>query len=117
MCTFRVDWIEWQGKKYCLDDVVFCGFKDERPQFGKINEIIMIISHVFLVLSIYITNGIDRHYNSILIEKSPNLDLKHLTEDSAFSMFKQHTFETHLLHSCKPGEYHIVSKYFLSNLN
>ena len=109
MYIFRVDWIEWQGKRYCIDDVVFCGFEDEKPKFGKINGIITIKSQVFLALSIFVTKGTDHHHNSIIIETSPNLDVKQLTKDSSL-MCKQHS-------SCKPGEYHIVTKYFLSNLS
>ena len=32
-------------------------------------------------------------------------------------MSKQHSVETHSLRSCKPGTFHIVTKYFYSNLS
>ena len=113
MCIARVDWIEWLGKRYCIDDIVFCGFEDEKPKFGKIDKIITIKSQVFFALTIFVTKGTDHHHNSILIETSPSRELKQLTEDSAL-VCKQHSFQTHSLDSNKPGEYHIVTKYFLS---
>jgi len=113
---YRVDWIEWQGNKYCVDDVVLYGFENEKPKFGKINGIITLMSQIFFALNAYVTIGTDRHHNSILIEKSAELFLVHLTEDSIL-MGKQHSFETHVLRSYRPGIYHIVTKYFLFNLN
>lgn len=117
MCImYRVDWIEWQANKYCVDDVIWCGFEDELPKFGKINGIIMMMSRIFLTLNLYVTKGIDRHHNSFLVESSTKLLLEPLTEDSAF-MGKQHSLKTHSLQSCEPGTFYIVTKYFLSNLS
>lgn len=76
----------------------------------------MMMSQVFLALNLYVTKGIDRHHNTLLVENSANLFLEHLTEDSVM-MGKQHSVETHSLRSCEPGTFHIVTKYFYSNLS
>ena len=113
---FRVDWIEWQGSKYCLDDVIWCGYKDELPKFGKLNDIIIMASEVFFTLNIFVTQGIDRHHNSFLVKKSSELILEHFTNDIKW-VGKQHSLETHSLRSSEPGILHIVTKYFLFNLS
>ena len=105
-----------QGNKYCVNDIILVGFKDELPQFGKINGIIMMMSHMFFALNLFVTKGADRHHNSFVVQKSAQFLLKHVTEDSVW-MGKQHSLQTHQLHSCIPGTFHIVTKYFLiSNL-
>ena len=115
-CTlFRVDWIEMQGNKYCVDDVIWVGFEDELPKFGKIYGIILMMSHMFFTLNLYITKRTDHHHNSFLVQKSAKCILKQVTEDSVW-MGKQHSLETHQLSSCEPGTFHIVTKYFISNL-
>ena len=113
---FRVDWIELQGNKYCLDDVIWCGYEDELPKFGKLNGIITVASQVFFALSIFFTKGIDRHHNCFLVETSSELLLEHFTQDSKW-FGKQHALETHSLRSSEPGTLHIVTKYFLFNLS
>ncbi|XP_065892573.1 uncharacterized protein [Dysidea avara] len=111
----RVDWIRMQGNKYCVDDVIWVGFEDELPKFGKIYGIILMMSHMFFTLNLYITKGTDHHHNSFLVQKSAKCILKQVTEDSVW-MGKQHSLETHQLSSCEPGTFHIVTKYFISNL-
>ena len=113
---FRVDWIEWQGNKYCLDDVIWCGYEDELPKFGKLNGIIIMASQVFFALNIFVTKGTDRHHNSFLVKKSSQLILEHFTQDSKW-IGKQHSLETHSLRSSEPGTLHIVTKYILFNLS
>jgi len=112
---FRVDWIEMQGNKYYVNDVIWVGFEDELPQFGKINGIILMMSHIFFTLTLYVTKGFDRHHNSFIVQKSSRYILRYVMEDSVW-MGKQHSLETHRLSSCEPGTFHIVTKYFLSNL-
>jgi len=112
----RVDWIQWQGNKYCVDDVIWCGQKDELPRFGQLIGILVVKSSVFFALKFYKTKGIHRHYNSILIENSPEkFHLELLTEDHEW-IGKQHSLVTHSLSSCNPGTYHVVMKYFLTDL-
>ena len=79
---FMVDWIEWQGNKYCLDDVIWCGYEDELPKFGKLNDIIIMASQVFFPLNIFVTKGTDHHHNSFLVERSSKLILEHFTQAS-----------------------------------
>jgi len=112
---YRVDWIKWHGNKYYIDDVIWCGHEKELPKFGKINEIIVISSNIFLALNLYITRRADHHHKSIFVEKSTKVVVEHLKESNVW-MSKQHSVETHSLRSCEPGTFHIVTKYFLSNL-
>ena len=85
--------------------MIWCGFKDKLPKFGKIIGIIMIMSQVHVFS--YVTKGTDCHHNSLSVEKSAELLLEHLTKDSEI-MSKQHSVETHSLRSCEPGTFHIV---------
>ena len=96
--------------------MIWCGYEEELPKFGKLVGILFVKSLAFIALNHYVTKGIDRHYNSIVIEKSTKLHLEILTEDSQW-IGKQHSIETHALQSCRPGTFHIVSKYFLSCLS
>ena len=116
MHIFRVDWIEWQGNMYCLDDVIWCGYEDELPKFGKLNGVIIMTAQIFFALNIYITKGTDRHHTSFLVEKSSKLLLEHLTQDTQW-IGKQHSLKMHSLRSSEPRTFHIVTKYFLYNLS
>ena len=69
---YRVEWIGLQGNKYCIDDVIWCGQEDELPKFGKLIGILIVKSLVFFALNFYKTKGIDRHHNSILVERLPS---------------------------------------------
>ena len=48
-CVYSVDWIEFQGSKYCLGDVIWCGHEEELPKFGKLIKILLVMSQVFLL--------------------------------------------------------------------
>ena len=96
--------------------MIWCGYEEELPKFGKLFGILFVMSHLFFALNLYETKGIDRHHSSIVVEKSSKLHLEIVTEDSQW-IGKQHSIETHALRSCKTGTFHIVTKYFLSHLS
>ena len=102
-----------QGSKYSCGDVIWCGYQqDELPEFGKLCDIMKIQSQVFFNLNLYVTNGIDRHYNSFVIESTTNMTVKLISDDTEF-IGKLHSLETHSLRSSQPGTFHIVIKYFI----
>ena len=110
---FRFDWIELQGNKYSCGDVIWCGYQDDGlPEFGKICDIIRIRSHLFFNLNLYVTNGIDHHHNSCVIEPTTNMTVKPINDDTEF-IGKLHSLEIHSLRSSQPRTLHIVIKYFI----
>ena len=89
---FRFDWIELQGNKYSCGDVIWCGYQhDGLPEFGKLCDIMRIRSQVFFNLNLYVTNEIDRHYNSYVIEPTTNTTAKLINDDTEF-IEKLHSF-------------------------
>jgi len=115
--VYRVDWIEWQGNKYCVDDIIWCGQEDELPKFGKLIGILIVNSSIFFALNFYVTKGTDRHHKSIVVEISTSkFHLEPITEESQW-IGKQHSFVTHTLPSSKPGTCHVVTKYILTDLS
>ena len=111
--TFRVDWIELQGVKYHLGDFVWCGYQEELPQFGKLAEIFLIDSKTYFCLHTYSTRGINRHYNSYVIDSDSiqNKLIKHISCDDEPSN-RLISFQGHSLR-LSSGTFYIVSKYFI----
>ena len=102
-----------QGNKYSSGDVIWCGYQhDGLPEFGKLCDIMRIRSQVFFNLNLYVTNGIDRHYNGYMIEPTTNMTVKLINDDTEF-IGKLHSLETHSLRSSQPRTLHIVIKYFI----
>ena len=88
---------------------MWCGYQEDLPQFGKIIDIIVIESKVFFCFCLYVTKGIDRHYNSFMIEPTENKTVKHLSCNDERLL----SFYAHSLGSTMSGTLHIVSKYFI----
>jgi len=90
--------------------------KTSYQSLGGKNEIILLLTQVFLVLNLFKSQRADHHHKSLLVEKSTKVVVEHLRESNVW-VGKQHSVETHSLSSCEPGTFHIVTKYFLSNLH
>ena len=108
----RPKWIEWEGNKYHPCNVVWCGYQEDLPQFGKIIDIILVESKVFFCFSLYITKGIDRYHNSFIIEPTENRTVKLLSCDDERLL----SFHVHALGSAISGTLHVVSKYIIFKL-
>lgn len=108
----RPKWIEWGGNKYHPCDVVWYGYQEDLPQFGKIIDIILVESKVFLCFSLYNTKGIDRHHNSFIIEPTENKTVKLLRCDDERLL----SFHVHSLGSAMSETLHVVSKYIIFKL-
>ena len=88
---------------------MLCGYQEELPQFGKIIDIIVVESKVFFCLSLYVTKGINRHFNSFIIEPTENKTVKLLSCNDQRLL----SFYAHSLGSTMSGTLYIVSKYFI----
>ena len=51
----RLDWVQWQGSKYCCGDFVWHGYQEELPKFGRIYDIIIVEAKAFLCFEVYNT--------------------------------------------------------------
>lgn len=100
-----------QGNKYRRGDFVWCGYKEELPQFGKVYDILVIDTKALLCLDVYITKRIDRHYHSFVIESSqsaPNKTVYSVTNDNTL-IGSLHSLQAHSLRGSSEGLY-IVTK-------
>ena len=111
---YRLDWIEWQGNRFCLAEFVWYDYQDELPKFGKIDDIISVDQQVFLCLNVHVTKGIDRHHHSFVVKSTDNNILYPLAYLNKLTGW-MHSLQSHTFIS-SPETIHIVTKCFVNKI-
>jgi hypothetical protein len=72
----RPNWIKVCGNTYRLSEFLVVGWQDnDLPEFGKIEQLMM-VSHVpIAALTLYDTQGIDRHYHSYAVSSTSQVKI------------------------------------------
>ena len=79
------------GIKYAVSDYVLVGWQeDDLPIFGRIQYIAVLNHSTLLVVTLYNTFGITRHYHSFVVSRTAEVDAFWLGQLQDYAVFQGH---------------------------
>lgn len=104
--------MEYHGIIYNLRDIILYGFQeDDLPLFGNIFDV---KQAPFLCVQLFCTKGIDRHYNSYVLQLTDSKAVVPMSDQHKYfnvlNPMKSHSVPL------SPGTMYVVTKYYVLNV-
>lgn len=88
----RLKWIIQQSTKYSKSDYLLVSWQDDDlPIFGRVDDIVIVSDYCMFCVNVYFTLGIDRHYHSFSLKRTPNIAVYFLSELPDYHAYQAHS--------------------------
>ena len=98
------------GTKYTVNEFLIVGWQDDDlPSFGQIQYIVVVSGNPVFVVNLYVTQGIERHYHSFIVQRTSDIKACYLSELADYQPLQAHrqsngylciTFHSHIENTC-----------------